>query len=177
MPLGRARATIGPGGPYHAQCPSASANTDPTKLDTDGDGFTDRGECAMGTNPASASSKPSTSPPADGDRDGLPDPVEAAIGTDPLKADADADGLLDGVEVLRYGSDPLNANTDGDACSDGKEASSINADHTVNAIDLQQVATVFGPVGPKYIPDFDVNRDGNINATDLLFVAKQFGPC
>jgi hypothetical protein len=170
---------LAPGQPYHSACTSASANTDPAKLDTDGDGFTDRAECGLGTDPASALSKPPvfyTS--GDTDHDMLPDALEASIGTDPTKPDTDGDKLNDGVEFLYYGSDPLSPNTDGDICSDGKEASSLNADTKVNSTDQLIVAQSFGAKGgPKYVLDFDVNKDANINSTDLLIQAKVFGAC
>ena len=160
-------------------CPSATANTDPLKLDTDGDGFTDRAECLLGTDPVDPVSHPPASyATGDTDHDGLPDALEVTLGTDPRRPDTDGDRLLDGVEFLRYGSDPLNPNTDGDVCSDGQEAASVNNDTNVNVIDLQIVAKAQGPKGgPKYVLDFDVNRDGNIDVLDLLTVAKLQGAC
>ncbi len=69
-------------------------HTDPTKRDTDDDGFEDRIEVEKRFNP---------------------------IGKGSLKeADADKDGLTDRLE-LAFGSDPLNSDTDGDTYSDGKE--------------------------------------------------------
>jgi len=169
---------FGPAGSSHALCPSASANADPALLDSDGDGYTDRGECLMGTDPASAASKPPLRPAADTDHDGLPDAVELLIGTNPLSLDTDGDGVIDGIEVLRYGTNPLSANTDGDTCDDGREIASINADHAVSSTDLQQVASAFGvSTSGHYVPDFDINKDGSISSTDLFLVATQFGPC
>ena len=172
-------AALGPSGASHSLCPSASANTDSLKLDSDGDGFTDRAECMMTTDPADAGSKPPTVYlSGDSDGDMLPDALEATLGTDPTKVDSDGDKLNDGVEFLYYGSDPLNANTDGDICTDGKEAASVNDDTKVNSTDQLIVAQSFGPRGgPKYVPDFDVNKDGNINSTDQLIQAKVYGPC
>ncbi len=46
----------------------------------------------------------------DFDLDGIADWEELRIGTDPMVADSDADGLLDGTEVLNYGTDPSKAN-------------------------------------------------------------------
>ncbi|MBI2724406.1 MAG: PQQ-dependent sugar dehydrogenase [Chloroflexi bacterium] len=168
---------LGPAQASHTVCPSASANTDPRKLDSDGDGFTDKAECALGSDPASAASTPIAAAP-DSDRDGLSNAFETAIGTDPAKPDSDADGLTDGTEVLRFNTNPLVANTDGDACSDGKEAASINADRTVNALDLLVVSQSFGPANSgRYVLGFDVNRDRAINSIDLLLTARLFGPC
>jgi hypothetical protein len=57
----------------------------------------------------------------DSDNDGLTDSNEAIWGTDPNNPDTDADGLLDGDEVLVYGSDPKMKDTDGDWLEDGVE--------------------------------------------------------
>ena len=170
---------LGPGRPYHYVCASATANTDPAKLDTDGDGFTDGAECALGTDPAVAASKPPASyATGDTDHDGLPDVLEATLGTDPAKPDTDGDKLLDGVEFLRFGSNPLSTNSDGDICSDGREAASVNDDTKVNSTDLLIVAKATSAKGgPNYVLDFDVNRDDKINSTDLLLVAKLQGAC
>ena len=171
--------SLGPGGPYHSVCPSATANTNPVKLDTDGDGFTDRAECVLGFDPVSAASNPPTSyATGDPDHDGLPTTLEIALGTNPNYPDSDGDKLNDGVEYLYYGSDPLNPNTDGDICSDGREAASVNGDTVVNVIDLLIVAKATGPnTGPNYVLDFDENRDGRINVVDLLGVARLQGAC
>ena len=70
------------------------------------------------------------------------------------------------------------ANSDGDQCSDGKEIASVNADASVNSLDLLLVAQIFGPPGaPAYVPDFDMDKNGGINSLDLQFVARHYGPC
>jgi hypothetical protein len=165
---------IGPAGAQHALCPLASANTDPLVADTDGDGTLDFAECALGTDPASAASKPATIVGPDADNDGLPDSLDP---NDAL-TDSDGDGVLDGVEFRGYNTDPLNSNSDGDACSDGKEIASLDGIASVNSIDLQQAAQSFSATqAAPYILDFDVNKNGQINAIDLQFIARQFGPC
>jgi hypothetical protein len=172
-------AQLGPSGAAHGQCPGATANTDPLKLDTDGDGFTDRAECMLGTDPVDPASHPPASyTTGDTDHDGLPDALEATLGTNPMNPDSDGDRLLDGVEFLRYGSDPLNPKTDGDICSDGREAASFNDDTKVNSADLLVVAKANSRKGEaKYVPDFDVNKDDKINSADLLLVAKLQATC
>jgi hypothetical protein len=173
-------AQLGPGGAAHAQCPAAVTQPpSPNALDTDGDGFTDRAECLLGTDPVDpVSHPPSPNAGADTDHDGLPDALEVTLGTNPAMADSDGDRLLDGVEFLRYGSDPLNPNSDGDICSDGKEAASLNDDTKVNSTDLLIVAQAQSMMGgARYVRDFDVNRDDKINSTDLLLVAKLQGAC
>lgn len=59
----------------------------------------------------------------DHDADGLLDGDEIlSHGTDPMRADTDADGLLDGDEVKTKRTDPLRSDTDGDGLNDGEEA-------------------------------------------------------
>ena len=166
---------LGPTGTSHSMCPSASAATDPMNSDTDGDRVLDGAECALGSDPANAASKPAMPSLAnDPDRDGLSTQFELAIGTNPNKADTDGDGLNDGIEVKAYGTDPLNVNSDGDTCPDGAEVASINGDSVVNVLDLQNVAM---QLNAPYILDFDLNKDGVINVLDLQFAAKQLGTC
>lgn len=170
---------IAPGQANHALCPSATANTNPLLADSDGDLYIDGAECTMGTDPASAASRPpSFYATGDTDHDGLPDTLETSLGTDPTKPDTDGDKLNDGVEYFFYGTDPLTTNTDGDLCSDAREAASVNADTKVNSTDQLIVAKAFGPkTGPNYAPDFDINKDAIINSTDELIQAKVYGPC
>ncbi len=169
---------LGPGGPAHALCPSASAPTDPLNADTDGDRALDRAECALGTDPANAASKPPTSPAGDTDHDSLTDAFEAAIGSDPAKVDTDGDFINDGIEYKAYNTNPLAVNTDGDACGDGREVGSLNEDLTVDQADALIVAQSFGYApGPPYVLDFDLNKDGVINSTDQLTQSRVSGPC
>ena len=111
-----------------AVCPSATAVLDPMKLDSDGDRVTDGAECALGSDPANAASKPAAPVPGtDADGDGLSDAFEAMIGTNPNAKDTDGDGLQDGWEYKGYGSNPLVVDTDGDGVTDGCEVASLNA--------------------------------------------------
>ncbi|MFN8592333.1 MAG: hypothetical protein U0031_12815 [Thermomicrobiales bacterium] len=81
-------------------------------LDSDGDGLTDDGERALGTDPAAI----------DSDGDGLTDRDEAELfGTDPLAADTDADRLDDATELLTSSSNPFLPDSDGDGVSDADE--------------------------------------------------------
>lgn len=165
--------TVESGGP---PCASATGPTNPLVADTDGDRVLDGAECALGSDPTNASSKPviptSTNDP---DADRLSTQFELAIGTDPTRADTDGDGLNDGLEVKFYGTNPLKPNTDGDTCPDAAEVASINGDSLVNVLDLQNDAIQLDPA--PYILDFDVNKDGLINVLDLQFIAKQLDTC
>jgi hypothetical protein len=163
-----------------APCASASAATDATRRDTDGDRSLDGAECRMGSNPNSAASRPAIpNAAADADSDRLADSDEVAIfGTNPALHDTDGDGYSDGVEVKHYNSDPLQTNTDGGACSDGKEIASVNPDEVVNSTDVGITAAAYGgPTSPNYFVHFDSNKDGTINSLDLGLVARQFGAC
>lgn len=55
------------------------------------------------------------------DGDTLNSALERAYRTDPENADSDADGIMDGVEVLRGHTNPLTWDTDGDGIPDGTE--------------------------------------------------------
>lgn len=133
--------------------------TSPILADTDGDRMLDGAECSLGTDPL----VPNTPP-----------------GFCNTSADADGDTIIAGREICYYGTSDSNINSDGDMCSDRREIMSINADSTVNAIDLAQVAQAFGPYpigSPAYLYNFDVTKDGSISAIDLMQVAQAFGAC
>lgn len=157
-------------------CPPALAPTNPFAVDSDGDRAADRFECLIGSDPNNAASVPPVVPDTDNDR--LPDALEPTYGTTVGVTDTDGDGVIDGFEARHYASDPTSGNTDSDVCGDAREIASINADLTVSAIDLSQVAQSFGnSSNPNYLVQFDMNKDGNISAIDLSFVAQRFGPC
>jgi len=61
----------------------------------------------------------------DDDNDGLNNDAEIAAGTDTLNPDSDADGLLDGVEVLTLNSNPLSNDTDADLMDDFFEVNNL----------------------------------------------------
>jgi thrombospondin type 3 repeat protein/dockerin type I repeat protein len=170
---------LGPAGTQHALCPSATGPTDPLKLDTDGDGTTDRAECLLGTDPVNAASKPAAIIAPDADNDGLPNALEATLGTNPNNRDTDGDGVSDGIEVRAYNTNPLVQDTDADGCKDGREIASVDGVSQVNSIDLQQVAVAFSAnqAAPNYILDYDVDKSGQINSIDLQFVAQRIGSC
>jgi hypothetical protein len=160
--------TLGP------HCPSASAPTNPLLQDTDGDRVIDGVECLLGSDPASAASTPAAVVAPDADGDGVPDWADQVASSN----DSDGDGVLDGREFRNYGTLVSSPNSDGDNCGDAREVASINADLTVNVLDLSQLAQSFGlSTAPQYIANFDVTKDGSINVIDLQFVATHIGPC
>lgn len=170
------------GGP---PCASASAATDPLKLDTDHDGFMDGSECTRGTDPTNKNSKPSiplSGSPNDLDKDKLSPADELALGTNPNDADSDGDQLPDGWEVLGYGTDPLIGDTDGDGVRDGCEAASINNDTTVNVGDQAMLSSEVSrtTTAPQSsLPNFDLTKDGSVNPGDQAWLASGVGssPC
>ena len=100
--------------------------TDPTLVDTDGDGLTDTFEILDGGpehSPFEADTDGDGLGDADEDvdQDGLKAIQEQTAGTSPITADTDGDGLNDGDEVLVHHTDPLRADTDEDDLSDGAE--------------------------------------------------------
>lgn len=74
-----------------------SFDSDPSTLDSDGDGVPDYVELAYGLDPINSGS--------DADGDGLLDIEELMLGTDPALADSDGDGVSD-LNELREGTDP-----------------------------------------------------------------------
>jgi hypothetical protein len=138
-------------------CETASAATNPLAADTDGDLILDGAECALGFDPASAASKPVRSQCAPA-------------------GDDDGDKVINSIEFCNYNTDPSAVNTDGDSCGDGREIGSINADKSVNIIDLFQIASAGGSPA-KYILNFDLTKNGTIDVMDLQLAALVYGDC
>jgi hypothetical protein len=150
---------------------NGGANLNPANADTDGDLNRDGAECALGTNPADANSRPPAIPPGDTDADGLPSALETAVGSNPAVPDTDGDGIADGFEFRGYTTSPTVANTDGDNCNDDVEISSLDLNTVVSAADLLLVAQSFNL---DTRPNFDINKNGIVQASDLLLVAQNF---
>jgi hypothetical protein len=141
-------------------CVTTFLPTNPNGSDSDGDRFLDGAECALGTDPAAASSKPSL----------------AACGP---SSDADGDKIPTRNEVCFYNSNPNSSDTDGDAALDGAkdgcEVASFNGDRVVNSIDQGMLASgIAGAVA--YHPNIDVNKDGIQNSIDQGIVASFIVP-
>jgi glucose/arabinose dehydrogenase len=132
--------------------------------DTDGDRALDGAECFLGADPTSVVSAPTQAQ------------CELFAGM----GDADADGLLSWREFCYYNTSTSNNNTDGDNCRDGREVASVNANFSVDVIDLlvlAQHAGSYATPGPVYLVNFDVTKNGSIDVIDLAFVASQNGVC
>ena len=79
---------------------------------------------------------------------------------------------------MAYNTSADTGDTDGDGCADGREIASVNADRSVNVLDLAAVAARLGAYPPGDLRVyFDATKDGAINVIDLGFVARQFGAC
>ncbi len=104
--------------------------TNPCKVDTDGDGLGDKTEVygtygligpqGQGTDPNDTDTDDDqiTDGNEDKDHNGKWNPLTE---TNPLQKDTDGDGLDDGFEGKVVGTDPKKADTDGDGLSDGME--------------------------------------------------------
>jgi hypothetical protein len=159
-------ANLGPGGTQHSTCLAATANTSPTAMDSDGDLFTDGAECALGTDPMNASSKPTDSSCA------------TFLGVT-TSTDTDADGVRDVIEYCHYGSDRTKTDTDGDGAADGCEIASVDNVSTVNDTDKNLVWAHLGATlgFGSYVLDFDVDRNGAIAAQDAQWVYSREASC
>jgi glucose/arabinose dehydrogenase len=147
----------------------AGQATDPTLLDTDSDRVQDGAECLLGTDPASASSKPTVVACA------------AYLGVT-LATDSDGDFVRDYAEFCGYNSDPNDPDTDNDIdglaqpglTKDGCEAASLNNDRLVTAADqmlmafemTREVSTALR------LANMDVNKDGVVTSGDQLILAE-----
>ena len=89
--------------------------SDPTVVDSDGDGAADGLEVIVGTDPT-------VTDQTDSDGDGIGDTVEIYIGSNPnvsnSNVDSDGDTLSNYDEVNVYHTHPLMVDTDGDGTND-----------------------------------------------------------
>lgn len=88
-------------------------------MDSDNDGWPDKYEQKLGTDPKDIKSSPD--PSADADLDGLVNEKERDFGTDPMDPDTDNDNLSDFQEITWEKSDALRADTDNDGLNDFNE--------------------------------------------------------
>lgn len=124
---------------------------DATDPDDDNDGLDDVDEAIAGSDPLNA----------DTDGDGRNDGEEVlTFFTDPLEDDSDSDGLTDGLEVNISLTDPNDTDTNDNGCTDDLEfgglcggspscVGDLNADGTINTVDLLAFLGVFGTDCPE----------------------------
>ena len=99
-------------------------DTDPNKVDTDGDRLSDGYEYfLLGTDPLNADTDDDDiiDGDEDFDKDSLSNLEEYLLGTDPYNKDTDGDNLSDSSENNIYSTNPIEYDTDGDTISDGDE--------------------------------------------------------
>jgi hypothetical protein len=124
---------------------------DPPSWDTDGDSVFDGVECALGTNPTDAGSRPG---------------VAACGGT----GDSDGDGLLDAWEICKWGTSESNIDSDGDGLGDCLEVMDTNGNGVVtNADALAVKQAVFGVVVGD-LAAMDINGNGVLTNGDAMFI-------
>lgn len=140
----------------------ANYGTDINNRDSDGDGFEDGVEVAIGSNPADPASPANQE---DSDGDGLPDSVDPNSAT----PDADGDGFQDFAEVA-LGSDPSSGNVRpnlGDVDNNGV----IDlADSTL----LMNVYLGWIPAGTGARERMDINRDGIVDSVDVVILLNWY---
>jgi CSLREA domain-containing protein len=156
---------------FPQNCPTGTPPFVYASPDTDGDLYLDGAECTLGTDPASAVSKPT------------PAMCAAYLGV-AASTDTDGDKLLDRIEFCHYNTDRTLIDTDGDASAaalggnrDGCEAASVNGDRSVNAGDQLLLASEITRIPPPAkLTSFDINKDGGVNAGDQLVMATLISP-
>lgn len=149
------------------------SGTDPTLMDTDGDGVCDSDEDLDEDGLTVSEEKQYGTNPLEGDidEDYLLDGEEIHIYfTDPYVADTDKDGLVDGDEIV-LGTDPLNPDTDGDGILDGDEKFQQtyvhivkNEDCVISEVQISMAAT--GNVNNTTTVESIMNKD--VKCTDVV---------
>jgi hypothetical protein len=157
---------------------------DPTNPDWDGDGVRDGVECALGSNPRDAASRPAMPTANDPDKDGLSNASETAYRTQGFSGtasedvdgdtlvgqsdpDSDNDGVWDGCEILYGGTNPLRADSDGDTLPDIKEPNTrSNTMEIGNGASITTPDTTVPWQGSALDCSLDGDNDGLPNVTD-----------
>jgi hypothetical protein len=140
------------------RCPSASGPTDPFHEDTDGDGFTDKAECAIGTDPLDPTDKPPITECG----------MFAPSGQAPWSVFSSDRFAFCKYNTMGQNTNLFELDVDGDASVDGSydpcEVASLNGDRVVNPADQGMLA--FGIAHSLMIRNLDINRDGVLNPGD-----------
>jgi hypothetical protein len=151
---------------------AGSGPLSPTNRDTDGDRYIDSAECAIGTNPASAASRPT------------PAMCASYLGVTQI-TDSDGDGLRNFIEFCGYNTDPNDTDTDDEVegappglTKDGCEAASFNGDRLVTAADQFLMAyEMTRELSPALrLANMDINKDTVVTSGDQLILAKFISP-
>jgi len=95
-------------------------------------------------------------------------------------ADCNSDGVVDYGQIRAGELDDANGNNIPDCCEQGTPCAcpaDIDANGSVNGIDLAIILNKWGTDGGKDYPNADQNKDGTVNAADLAAVLNGWGPC
>jgi hypothetical protein len=128
-----------------------------TSWDVDGDSVHDGAECAYGTDPTSAASKPNAATCRDG----------AAAGTD-----TDQDGLLDNWETCKWRTSKAVVDSDGDGLGDCIEVMDTNGNGSMTNADAALVTQVAFNLISGDLASMDINGNGFITYADSIFIAQ-----
>jgi CSLREA domain-containing protein len=135
---------------------TASANPD-----TDGDGYLDGAECAIGTNPNLITSKPTA------------DQCRILAGAATVPTDTDGDLVQDRIEVCGHNTSTTATDSDADGRPDKCEVASLNTLAPVNSLDQLLLAqAIIIDLGGPFVYNADLNKDGANNSADQLLMAQ-----
>lgn len=141
-------------------CATTTAALNPLNPDSDNDAILDNAECLIGTDPASAASKPTQAQCA------------SFLGV-AQATDTDGDFLADRTEFCGYNSSRTTLDSDGDGRRDGCEAASLNTLNPVNSQDQLLLAqAVIADLSGPFIYNADLNKEGANNSADQLLMAQ-----
>ena len=128
-------------------CPSATSPTNTLDMDSDGDHLTDGWECAHGSDPSDALSKP---------------PVTSS-------GDADGDHIPDVWEERGYAGSGSSLDVDADGCADLVEMASVDGNKAVTDADrLAVTRRALGIYAPHAAQDYvlDISKNGNVGRSN-----------
>ena len=144
-----------------AACASATAPLSPINPDSDNDAHIDWAECAIGTNPNLASSKPTG------------EQCRMLAGAASQATDTDGDKVADRVERCGYFTASVSVDSDGDGRRDQCEVASLNTLPALNSLDQLLLAqAIIADLGGPYVWNADLNKDGANNSADQLLMAQ-----
>jgi len=139
----------------------AILGTNPNVKDTDGDGFEDGVEVAIGSDPLEALDPGDD----DADMDGIPDSAD----NDTTSSDSDSDGFADYFELVLGSSPDDTLDTPSLADADGNG----NVDN-VDAILVMEVFLGLSTPGDLSGSIIDVNRNGLLDNVDAVIIFNWF---
>lgn len=164
-----------------------NANSNPTRVDSDGDGLPDAGELddyeirytdsASDTQSFEDTIDVQTTPQIELS-DVSPFLSVRTVSPDPLSADTDNDGLQDGEEIS-IGTDPTSADTDGDLINDSREHLNLSSEDPT-LFDNQRPEITIKSISVSTVPDeegdladvFDTEYTVRYNITDPAGVSS-----